>query len=234
MPLAEYPLEPAYNNEPLTRYLFLGAALMTTGILFLLCRQLPDFFVRALLWLRSRGRYRLQVVGLHHVPTDGPVILATNCEGFEDCLNVVSATDRFTRFIVVEGGENGRVGPVLDYLARRTGLVALPAGAAPEAWDKALEKGARALLVGNMVGLTAAGNEPGEADRILDRLRAEEGVTLVPVHCGDSAANDEGSLRGVRVVIGAPLKPNASLPEIQLAIRELDQIAVPAESALMH
>src|SRR5713226_3390771 len=50
------PLDPVHNKEPLTRALFLGAALMTFGILVLLCRLLPDFFVRSLLWLHAQGR----------------------------------------------------------------------------------------------------------------------------------------------------------------------------------
>ena len=44
----------------LPRVLFVVASLMTAGMLLLLCRQLPDFFVRALLWLRSHGRHRHQ------------------------------------------------------------------------------------------------------------------------------------------------------------------------------
>jgi hypothetical protein len=52
---AERPLTPVYDNEGLPRYLFLGASLMTGVILLILCRQLPDFFMRSILWLRSLG-----------------------------------------------------------------------------------------------------------------------------------------------------------------------------------
>src|SRR5262249_27054252 len=40
---ADQPLKPDYDEETLPRYLFIGASLMTLGILLLLCRQLPDF-----------------------------------------------------------------------------------------------------------------------------------------------------------------------------------------------
>src|SRR5260370_36279360 len=100
---------------------------MTLAILYLLCRQLPDFFVRALLWLRSHGRYRLKVIGLHNLPSDGPVILATNCDRFDTCMQVVTATDRFTRFILLESDADVPPTPLLRYLARRTGLVVLRA-----------------------------------------------------------------------------------------------------------
>src|SRR5262249_42702638 len=86
------PMKPAYDNEGLPRYLFIGAAFMTLGTLILLCRQLPDFFVRAMLWLRSQGRHRPKVIGLQHLPTDGAAILASNCDRFHDSLQLVAAT----------------------------------------------------------------------------------------------------------------------------------------------
>ena len=42
---ADQPLKDVYDQEQLPHYLFLSAGLMTLGILYLLCRQLPDFLV---------------------------------------------------------------------------------------------------------------------------------------------------------------------------------------------
>jgi len=63
------------QNQGRTRLFW---ALMTLGILFLLCRKLPDFFVRMLFWLRGLGHFRVKAVGMQNLPMDGPVILATN------------------------------------------------------------------------------------------------------------------------------------------------------------
>src|SRR5262249_48253785 len=52
----------------LTKILFLAASLMCAIMMFILGQQLPDFFVRALLWVRSLSRYRLQVIGAHNLP----------------------------------------------------------------------------------------------------------------------------------------------------------------------
>jgi MFS family permease len=222
---ADEPLGVAYDKEPLTRYLFLGAALMTFGVLVLLCRQMPDFFVRALLWLRAQGRYRLHVVGLHNLPTDGPVILATNCESFEDCMHVVAATDRFTRFLFPEKTTDGKVGPLLGYLARRTGLISLPADSRSEAYARAVAKGARSLALGNMIGLAADAAEPtGEAEAILQRLQAHGPAAIVPVFCANGSADlpvEAGGLRGVRVVLGAALKGDVGVADIRQAIQAL-------------
>ena len=108
----------AYDQEDVPRFLFIGASVMTLGILILLCRQLPDFLVRSLLWLRFVGRYHVKVIGINNLPADGPVILATNCGNLQACLNVLSATDRFTRFILVESAMEPEPTPLLRFLAR--------------------------------------------------------------------------------------------------------------------
>jgi MFS family permease len=162
-----------YDRERLPRYLFLAAALMTSGILLLLCRQLPDFFVRALLWLRSHGRYHLKVIGVNNLPSEGPVILATNCDRFDDCMQVLAATDRYARFILVENPADEKPPPLLRFLAKQTGLVVLPArDDFPAAWDMALAITQRELGRGNMVGITVDGSpsehqkgEPGAEGR---------------------------------------------------------------------
>src|SRR5262249_29105220 len=112
----------------LTEILFLTAALMTAGMLFLLCQQLPDFFTRTLLWLPSLTRYHVHAVGVNNLPSDGPVILATNCETPECCLQVLTATDRFTRFILLEHTPESRLPWLLRYLTKRTHLAVLKPG----------------------------------------------------------------------------------------------------------
>jgi MFS family permease len=205
VPLSDYPLHPVYNKEPLTSYLFLCAGLMTLAILLLLCRELPDFFVRSLLWLRALGRCKLHVVGLHHIPTDEPVILTTNCDRFADCLHVVAATDRYTRFLIPDGAGDG-VGGLLSVLARRTSRI--PLSEDPTA---AVTEAGRTLRAGNVVGLAA------DAGTILPQLLAEVPALVVPVRY--VAVPD-----GVRVVFGEPLKVGAGASEIEEAIRALADV----------
>jgi MFS family permease len=220
------PLIPAYDNRALPRLLFIGASLMTLGILVLLCRQLPDFFLRALLWLRALGRYRLKVVGMQNLPANGPVLLATNCDRLEKCMQVITATDRFTRFVLLESNGDEEPSGLLRYLARRTGLVSLrPAADPPEAWDRALAKAAKALGQGHLLGLTAESQvSAAEVDKFLQELRALMSVPVVPVYCGSLAPPDPGTaphVQRVRVVIGQAMRPDASVDEIRRRIRLL-------------
>ncbi len=94
--------KPFYDESGLPRLLFIGAASLTLLTLLLLWRQMPDLFLRTLIWLRTQPRYRLEIEGLNHLPDKGPVLIATNARGLEACLHIVSATDRATRFLFTE------------------------------------------------------------------------------------------------------------------------------------
>lgn len=213
---ASLPQIPAYDNEDLPRYLFLVAGGITLLTLILLCVQLPDLFVRALLWFRSQGRVRLKVSGVQHLPTDGAVLLATNCHRFEDCLQVVAATDRFTRFIFVEAEKSGDWKPLLRYLARQTGTIALQPDAIDlSEWDKAVTQAQQTLDQENVLGVSLDGQgATPEMDALVARLRAGRPVPVVPVYCG-SVGNR------LEVRIGKPLPPEATTAEIRQSIHAL-------------
>jgi MFS family permease len=221
------PLE-VYDKELVPRYLFVGASIMTLGILILLCRQLPDFFVRALLWIRSYGRYRLKVVGLNNLPSDGPVILATNCDRFEESMQVVAATDRFTRFILLESVADEAPRPLLRYLANRTGTVVLrPPVTDPVTWDKAMTKAIKTLDSGCLLGVTAESSEfAPEAEKFLRELRERHPVPILPVYCGvhvpaTGVTAQTFTIQRVQVVIGHPLPGDTTPSEVRLEIRRL-------------
>lgn len=202
--------------------LYLTASLMTLGIVLLLWRQLPDFFVRTVFWLRTRGLYRLQVVGQHHLPSQGPCILATNCDRFLDCLNVVAATERFTRFILLENGKPDAPYPLLRWLTRQAGLVTLnPEKAGPADWREARDKATATLGREHMVAITLAGTSPAQE---LDLLAADlrEKAPIVPVWCGPS---QPGGGQPVPVVIGHPVPPQASMDEVRQAIHRLRDLS---------
>jgi MFS family permease len=243
-------LHDAYDQALVPQFLFFGAALMSLVTLILLCRQLPDLFLRALLWLRSRSRYHLKVIGQHNLPSDGPVLLATNCDDFDSCMQVVAATDRTIHFILLEAGPEGQTPRLLGSLARGTGLVTLQPGvASAEAWDVALAKALKGLGQGHLVGVTVdsqsgAGNPAlQEVEPFVQELLAQMPVGILPIYCGSArgpAADNPllhetdgqppgdsvpglhpAAFRHRRVVIGYPLPPQASLEEIRRTIRML-------------
>lgn len=107
-----------YDNSGLPRFLFVGAAAITTLILFALWAIMPDLHKRAAWVARHLFRTRVRAVGTHFVPVKGPVFLATNCTTADECALVRSASDRLITFIdspVNGGGEavNKRIRAVL-------------------------------------------------------------------------------------------------------------------------
>jgi MFS family permease/1-acyl-sn-glycerol-3-phosphate acyltransferase len=222
---AAQPMRPVFDNERLPRYLFMGAAIMTLGILVLLCRRLPDFFIRSLFWLRCLGRYRIRVLGMHNLPSRGPVILACNCNRLDSALQVVAATDRYTHFLLRENTGEGESLPVLRFLARRNGFLLFPSGpVAAEAWTPALTSARMALDKEDLLAVTVApADSAADMDRFVCDLRQQTQAPILPVYCGPlfpAEGDGHRSVRGrpVRVVFGAPLPADASFDEIQKTV----------------
>lgn len=207
--------------------LCLVAAGMTLGILVLLCRQLPDFLVRAVLWIHSRGRYHLHTKGLHRLPSSGSVVIATNSEQFEDCMHVVAATDRYTRFLVVESAlPDTDPTPLMRYLARQTGTVSISKGSAARAeWNGALEEAAATLTAGEMIGLSLDDADPA-CYEFLNELQRRCPSTVVPVYFKAGrvdVSQPVGSRppRRIDLYFGEPLPSTASPQEIHRALMAL-------------
>jgi MFS family permease len=198
---ADQQLSKVYDNEILPRYLFIGAALMTLGILLLLCRKLPDFFVRSLFWFKTLGKFRLKAVGMQHLPTEGPVILVTNCKDMQSCLQLVSATDRTTKVVLIEDPAAMVDGILLRNLAERANFILVrPDDDVQTAWHEAL----KTLQNGHLLAISLVHEEhAAEIAALLQTLRQQTSAPVLPVYCGSL---DDGAAAGVtprvRVVFG--------------------------------
>lgn len=216
-----------YNNENLTRYLFLGASAMMLLSMVLLSRRLPDIFVRTMLWLRSTGRYHVKVVGIHNLPTNEPAILATNCHQFEDSMHVLASTDRSVRFLLSEYQEEGKL-PLLRFMAKKSGMIVLPPKSTPEQRAEALAAGTQSLE-NDLVALSTDDVAPqrianADFEYLLNGLRNGKAVPIVPVYCGVMApetGQPATQKRRIQVVIGHPLPHDTPAPVIRTEIDRL-------------
>ena len=189
---------------------------MTVAILVLLVRKLPDFFVRSLFWFKSLGKFQLKAVGMQHLPTEGPVILATNCKDMQSCLQLVSATDRTTKVVLVQDPAALGDGPVLRRLAMRQNLILVqPDQDVQLAWQEALAT----LKNGHLLALSL-GNEQHATDlaALLHQLQDATKAPILPAYCG---ALDESKPPKVRVVFGEIMTQTSSLADCKKAIDEL-------------
>jgi hypothetical protein len=215
------PLSTIYDNERLPRYLFIGAALMTMGILFLLWLKLPDFFVRSLFWFKSLGKFRLKEVGMQNLPTEGPVILATNCKDMQSCLQFVSVTDRTTKVILIDDGSVLQDGALLRTLARRTSLILVRPADGAAAWMAAKDEALRTLRAGHLLAIGVGHPEQdGALAALVQELRQATHAPLVPVFCGSLDDGVADVTPRVRVVFGERVE---SLEECKLSIGKLGE-----------
>ncbi len=171
------------------KLLFLSASVITILMLVLLRWNRPDFLLRAVSWLWSSRRRHMRALGLDNVPFNGQVILVSNSHDFDHWVQVVSAIDRYARFVAPAGGSGDKF---LRRVALSTGVM-IAAGPkvrlAPE--DNALARGLVTLGQGNVLGVSLAANftpvsgEPSSGENLLSELRAK----CRPRFCPSIAAN---------------------------------------------
>jgi MFS family permease len=216
------PLGFAYDKSEVGRYLFVGAALITLITLLLLRIRLPDLVLRSFIWLHSLGRFQIRVEGMNNLPSEGPLILVTNCRKVESILLVLAVTDRYTRFIYEDKAGEAALPATLRLFLWQSRLAVLgPGSTTPEARAKALALAERTLARGNIVGL-AAGNDLGPDHENglledLEELAKPTSASLLPVFCdGDHPPPHPHSMihhaNQVRVVIGRTI-PADTPPE---------------------
>ena len=123
-----------------------------------------------------------------NLPTEGPVILVTNCKDLSSSLQLVSATDRTTKVILVEDGLTHQTGGMLRALALRSNLILVQFDAdGLSAWADTKAEALRTLQGGHLLAImrgrperrrpgcvrraTAAGNRGAAVARLLRLAR---------------------------------------------------------------
>jgi MFS family permease len=163
---ADEPRKPVYDKHGLPKLFFLGAGFMTLLTLLLLWRQLPDLFLRTVVWLRGLRDYRLEVAGMHHLPGNGPVVLATNAETKKECLEVLAATDRTVQFLWCdEATDSCLVRQALHWLDKGE-VVALPLADGDPSAEALLDEISREAPVLPVWHATAPSSQPDRRRRV--------------------------------------------------------------------
>jgi MFS family permease len=207
--------KPVYDQHDLPSLLFLCVAAMTLLTFFALRSQLPDLFLRTLLWFRRLGRHGLEVDGMENLPTSGPVILATNADNLDACLSVLSATDRTTRFVLIQAANDKKLSWFARRLAGRDMLVVVRADK-PVDWNEVARKAEEALQKREVVGLPLdAAYPPGWLEGLFTKAAA---APVLPVRVDKKAP---GKGRRIYLLAGEALKPGATVEETRRAIERL-------------
>ena len=216
------------RTTQIPKLLFLSASLVTLGMLALMWWQRPDFVLRAFSWIRSSRRRHLRALGLDNIPANGQVILVSNSRDFDHWIHIVSAVDRFTRFVAPPdvGGDKW-----LRNIALSTGvMIAATRKVRLSAEDNALARGLVTLGQGYMLGLSFADEFAADAgelygsEPLLAELRSKVRVTILPVYCGEKPTHPDAIRHPethTYVVIGDALPPETSFADIRTAVMAL-------------
>jgi hypothetical protein len=225
--LTKYVHELSFQLQ-IPRLLFLAGSFITLVMLVLLCWARPDFLVRTLSWFRVPGRRRLHAVGLSNVPSNGHIILATNCHGTDQWFQVLSAIDRGSRFVRQPAGHEHQSGEdtTLESLARRLRiLIPAPSATSGRDWDRLVDYGAKSLEAGNLVGLALDCQSSGpQSEALLKELESRVTSDVLPVYCGASPTGHTSLHRPPWrpiVIVGKPLPSETGPEQIREAIRAL-------------
>ncbi len=197
---------PFYDTHRLPILLFLSAAGMTLFTLFLLWLQLPSLFWRTWLWLRWRGRAKLEVFGINNLPDRGPALLVVGTSNPETCLQVYSATDRTTHFVPPEPSaappRHSLNGVLNDAL-----------------WSL---QGGQAVELALPVSPLAAADQTEPAEQLYLGLAQGVACPIVPVFT-ETRKLPHQLVPRVFIVVGEPLPPRAPVESVRAAIRQLGQ-----------
>jgi MFS family permease len=201
--------KPFYDESGLPRLLFIGAASLTLLTLLLLWRQMPDLFLRTLIWLRTQPRYRLEIDGLNHLPDKGPVLVATNARGLESCLQVVSATDRATRFLYAEDEQSASLPAWLRLLAWWSSLGRWLPGAKGTDERPLRRRIEHVLSCGGVVTLSQ------DDAKTMGHLLSELAAPILPVWHESAPRPDGKRRRRIYILAGRLLPAGSTMTEVE-------------------
>jgi 1-acyl-sn-glycerol-3-phosphate acyltransferase len=125
---------------------------VVAGYIFLL---VPEYLLRFLAWLLTRGVYRFEVRGEEHIPTEGAAVLVCNHVSYVDAVLLMAASPRPIRFIM-----DHRIfaTPVLGALFRLGKAIPIaPQRDDPAAYERAFEEARHVLDEGDLLAIFPEG-----------------------------------------------------------------------------
>ncbi|MHA6483868.1 lysophospholipid acyltransferase family protein [Paenibacillus sp. strain BS8-2] len=160
---------------------------------------------RFLLRVTYRLLFRLEAKGLHHIPAEGPVILASNHISNLDPPTIGVLVPRKVNFMAKE--ELFKV-PVLGPLITAFGAFPVKRGGVSK---EAIKSAITLLKAGNVLGIFPEGSRktPGAAKKGAAMIAVRSGATIIPV----AIVGKYRIFRKTLVCYGAPIDLHAIIQE---------------------
>jgi hypothetical protein len=220
---ADQPEMPVYDQRALPKLLFIAVACMTLLTLVLVRRQLPDIYLRTRLWFRWLRRATLEVYGMQQLPNNGAVILATSATQMQMCLQIVTSTDRTTKFLLVERFEEDPLPPVLRLLVSRYSLGVVSENYPADVdWPALLKRADEVLERQEVVGVSVDDPVSANLDELLFAMVGpRHHAPIVPVHYEILDGGTHRKRKHAYIIVGSPLPPGTPREAVSREIERL-------------
>ncbi len=212
-----------------------GAWAVGLGLLLLfVCK--PVLLVRIPLWVICHTLYRLRVLGRHHIPRKGPVLLVCNHVSHFDWLFIVAGARRHVHFVIFAGWTQ-KFG--LRHLLRWAGVIPIDKSKGPRAIVHSLRTAAAYLAKGEAVCIFAEGRFTRTGfllpfHRGFEQIVKQTPAPIIPV-CLEQLWGSIFSYWGSRLIwkwplelpypvtvaFGEPLPPTAPAAAVRQAVQKL-------------
>ena len=134
---------------------FLVVGLLNAVVAAYIFLLVPEYLLRFVAFVLTRGVYRFQVRGDEHIPTQGAAILVCNHVSYVDAVLLMAASPRPIRFLM-----DHRIFavPVLGWLFRLAKAIPIaPQRNDPAAYERAFAEAGRVLAEGDLLGIFPEG-----------------------------------------------------------------------------
>jgi len=164
--------------------LFLMTAVLNAVVTIYIFTLVPEFLMRFLVWMLIHTIYRVSVKGIDNIPTEGPVIVASNHVSFADPLIIGGIIRRPVNFVMYY--KIFQI-PVLNFIFRTGKAIPIASRAEhPEILEQAYRSIHQVLDSGDVLGIfpeggiTCDGNiQPFKSG--IDKIISEKPVAVVPI-----------------------------------------------------
>ena len=164
--------------------LFLMTAVLNAVVAAYIFTLVPEFLMRFLVWILIHTIYRVSVKGIDNIPSEGPVIVASNHVSYADPLIIGGIIRRPVNFVMYY--KIFRI-PVLNFIFRTGKAIPIASRAEhPEILDQAYRRIHQVLDSGDVLGIFPEGGitwdgniQPFKSG--IDKIIGEKPVAVVPV-----------------------------------------------------
>ncbi len=135
--------------------IFLFVGLANAVVAFYIFMLVPEYLLRFIAFMLSRGVYRFKVTGDEHIPTSGAAVLTCNHVSFVDPVLLMAASPRPIYFVM-----DHRIFkmPVLGWFFRLLKAIPIaPRSEDPAAYEAAFEAAAKVLRDGDLLAIFPEG-----------------------------------------------------------------------------